>query len=430
MRKAFEKLAQRVDQASDGSISRITKHFDGDNQDPHGQQPMNAFPGNASSSSSHPGGLPDIGAMHSNRKAVYPQPGQRAPGPGHLPPKVASTKYHQSMRFFHPRGHEHTVARDLGFTGVLDGKCVWTWGDTLMGGGSSAFICATDSTSIANLATPMHAVDTALWPNTDNIANWIDCLPHEEADGGLSCYAFGGTNIIEWAPNKGLVFFLKNHRPGGNGEIKGAGVATCEMLHGAVPKSHRTCDTMWNGFEPYYGDVGIAFNAAEGKVYAYGKGPGGDDEASKRTYLCRAPAERALDVNAYEYWDASKQTWGTARLANGEFGTAKLTNDQAIFGWMGMNQSAPFWSNYYNKWMFLYGDSWGYSDVLVMTADRLEGPWDNHGGMKVASTLPEGEGEGFRYCVCGHPEFDDTGKTVLVTWTRNNIIYGTTITWE
>lgn len=408
MRKAFEKLTHNIQSSSEAS---------------HAQQvPMHNAPPTAL------------------RKAVCPQPGRRPPGPGRLPPRVSTTTYHGPMTFHHPSGRPHAVARDLGFTGVLDGHLVWTWGDTLMGSGSQAFICATDSTSIADLARPTHATDTALAPGTSNVANWIPCLAHEDADGGLSCYAFGGTNIVEHAPNEGLVFFLKNHRPGGVGEIKGAGVATCRVTQpGDVPVATRACDTMWNASEPFWGDVGVAYDARDGHVYAFGKGPSCNEEASRRTYLCKVPAARALDVDAYSYWDEATRSWGRQRLANGEMGTAVLGNGQAVFGWMAMNQSAPFWSNWFNCWIFLYGDSWGYGDVKVMTAERLEGPWEAYAGTEVArglpggvvaSTLPEGEGKGFRYCVTGHPEFDDSGRTVYVTWTRENVIYGTTVTWE
>ena len=359
---------------------------------------------------------------------VYPQQGQQPPGPGKMPPKPANVRYMGAMRFYHPRGHQHNVMRDLGFTGIIDGRIVWSWGDTLMGTEDQSMICATDSTSIGNMNDPMGACDTDLAPGTDNVANWIPPNREEEADGGLSCYAFGGTNIIEYAPNKGLVYYLKNHRPGGNSTIKGAGVATVEIDQHNIPHATRIGEKLWNDFEPAWGDVGVAYNSQDGHVYAYGHGPSHDKELCVRTYLCKAPAHEATDVGKYEYWDNSKKEWTRTRLANGHMGTAKVEKEHAVFDWMVMNQAAPFWSNYFNKWMFLHGNCFGFSDVLCRTADKLEGPWHDHG--VVASTLPDGKGEGFRYCATGHPEFDATGKTVLVTWTRNNIIYGSVIEWE
>lgn len=408
MRKAFAKLADKVD------------GFNPRNERP----PANYAP-------------PINYASKPGRKAVYPQPGQREPGPGRLPPKVKSIAHHGKMRFFHPAGHEHIVSRDVGNSGVLDGKVVWGWGDTLMGAGgrgSKANICATDSTSIGDLSNRMNATDTALWDNNTFVANFIPCLPHEEKDGGLVCYAFGGSNVIEYAPNQGLLYFLKIHRPDGKNHIKGAGVAKVYM-EGNVPKCRREMETLWSKEEPCFGDVGIAYDSRDGYVYVFGKGPQQDDEQLvRRTYLCRAPIDRAFDINAYHYWDNGSKAWGPQRrTTHGGFGTAKITYEQAIFPYMAMDRSAPFWSNYFNKWMFLYGNSWGYSDIYVMTADRLEGPWDTHGGMIVASTQPEGgepvAGE-FRYAVNAHPEWDESGKTVFVTWTKLNEIYGTTIEWE
>ncbi|KAI9715294.1 MAG: hypothetical protein M1828_000894 [Chrysothrix sp. TS-e1954] len=363
-------------------------------------------------------------------KAVTPLPGQGQPGPGQMPPKVKNLQYTEPMRFHHPKGHEHKTLRDLGFTGVLDGKIVWTFGDTLMGTHEHNMICATDSTAIGHVSDPMSACDTALYPNSDNVREWIPCNKEEEARGGLSEWAFGGTNIVEIAPNKGLVYYLINHRPGGNGTIKGAGVATCHMGPNNVPEATRAGVQLWNDFEPHWGDVGVAYDPRDDHIYAFGHGPQRDDnELGVRTYLCKAPAHEAMDVDKYSYWNEAQKEWTRQRFTRqGGMGSLKVEMEHAIFGWCAMNQATPFWSNYFNKWMFLHGSCFPDPQVEVRTADKLEGPWEAHG--QIASTLPDGKGEGFRYCVCGHPEFDPSGKTVLVTWTRENIIYGVTIEWE
>lgn len=348
MRKAFAKLASKVDNLESGS-------------------------GSTQTTSSR---APEDEATKSGPKAIYPQPGQREPGPGQLPPKVASATHHGKMRFFHPDGHEHIVSRDVGNSGVLDGKVVWGWGDTLMGAGgrnSKANICATDSTSIGNLSNPMCSTDTALWDNNEFVANFVPCLPHEEADGGLVHYAFGASNVIEYAPNQGLIFFLKIHRPDGKNHIQGAGVARVHMEGRSKPICTRDTETLWTREEPCYGDVGIAYDSRDGYVYAFGKGPQEDDEQLiRRTYLCRAPIEKAVDgdVGSFQYWDQRVRNWTPQRLtSHGMMGTAKLTYEMAIFDYLAVDRSAPFWSNWFNKWMFLYGDSWGYSDVYVMMAD-------------------------------------------------------------
>lgn len=78
--------------------------------------------------------------------------------------------------------------------------------------------------------------------------------------------------------------------------------------------------------------------------------------------------------------------------------------------------------------MLLHAPGWPASTILCRTADKLEGPWQDHGDI---ASLEGGGGnpQGMKYCVTGHPEFDASGKTVLVTWTNSNEIYGATIEW-
>ncbi|KAI9695179.1 MAG: hypothetical protein M1820_008815 [Bogoriella megaspora] len=422
LNKAKQKVDQLVNQNTGGLVaaghagglgSHLERNLhDGSNSAAHGG-----------------GGCPNFDSRHlKNQHPLVPQPGHEAPGPGQLPPKVAKTTYHDRHKFFHPKGYEHDTLRDLGFTGVLDGRIIWTFGDTLMGTEERCMICAVDSTSIGTMDAPMCSLDSALQPNGEFVRNWIPCNEEEENDGGLVCYAFGGTNVIEISPNRGLVFYLKNHRPGGVQTLKGAGIATCYIGEDNVPHAQRVGEKLWTEQEPCWGDVGAVYNAQDGYVYAYGHGPQRDSELISRTFLARAPAHQATDVKAYEYWKNKERIWTRRRQGNGANDMDTVSHDDAIFGWYDMNQSVPFWSNYYNIWMFLHSTGWPVSEVQCKTAERLEGPWFDHG--TVATTQPEGHGEGMRYCVTAHPEFDPSGKMVFVTWTRNNVIWGVTIEWE
>ena len=220
MHKAFGKLHELHDKFSDNA----THHADNNAT----QYPTHG----------HPSGHFDLGAATS-RKAVYPQPGQHPPGPGQMPPKVAKLEYTPKHVFYHPNGKPHEVMRDNGHSCILDGRIIWSWGDTLMGTTEKAFICSTDSTSIGSLDRPMESMDTALWPNSDNVADFIPCTAEEEAHGGLAEHAYGATTIIETEPNKGIVFFLHNHRPGGKDHVVGTGVATVHMGPDHIPRAQR-----------------------------------------------------------------------------------------------------------------------------------------------------------------------------------------------
>lgn len=364
-----------------------------------------------------------------SQRAKIPQPGVTPPGPGTFPPKLLKHTYRPPMRFLRPSGHQHAVMRDLGFTGILDGRIIWTWGDTLMGNHDSCMICAVDSTSIGTLDAKGVTLDSAITPGTRNVANWIDCTPEEEADGGLTKYAFGGTNIVEYPVDsgRGVVYYLKNERPGGISVIRGAGIATVSIDDNNIPHSQRCGTTLWSEDEAWYGDVAAVLNAADNNIYVFGHGPVWSEHLNGRTFLARVPAEHATSLHAYEYWLNSTRSWTPQRQAHGKAGTARLKPEDAVFGWHVMNQATPFWSVYFGCWMVIHGSSWPASDVLCRTAAHLEGPWTDHGGL--CSTAPRGDEVGFRYCITAHPEYDVSGKTVYVTWTRENVIYGVDLEW-
>lgn len=71
---------------------------------------------------------------------------------------------------------------------------------------------------------------------------------------------------------------------------------------------------------------------------------------------------------------------------------------------------------------------WPNSDIYVSTAPKLEGPWSSP--VTLGTTCPTGTCGNLRYCIAPHPEFDDSGKTLLVTWTDANVIHAVKIEWQ
>jgi hypothetical protein len=352
---------------------------------------------------------------------VTPEPGG-PPGPGVLPPKIENVTYLGKLPYDDPR-----IARDLGFSGVINRQIVWTFGDTLLQSvdGGAAVFCASDSSALGDFLHPLAVHDKSL-TSSGCPGEWIPWDSAELANGGGSRYGEGGTNVIEYAPGKGLVWFLKNDRGTGGTGIVGAGVATVTAdASGAV--ATRMDDTMWNPSEPWWGDVGVTYDAQDQNAYVFGHGPS-TAQLSSYVFLAKAPAAEATDVSAYQYWNAATSSWTTQRLGNGQLGTLNVTSAQALFPASALGQSNAFWSTYYNTWMFVYGTGFGYSDVMAMTAPKLEGPWTQ--GFTVASTCPNNVCSAIRYAIAPHPEYDPTGKTLLVTWTDSNVIYAVRITWQ
>jgi hypothetical protein len=382
------------------------------------------MPGDAGSPD---GATPDAGRVGSGLDAgvVYPAPGQMT-GPGALPPQVANVTYLGKLTYDNAE-----IVRDLGFSGVVNGQIVWTFGDTLLDISTTNIpFCSSDSTGLGDVSNPVIVHDKAL--NGSCPAEWI---PYWSTEMNTP-YSFGegGTNVIEYAPNKGLVWFLKNERGNGipgAGMIVGAGVATVTATAGGGAVATRQSDYMWGSpsgsTEPWWGDVGVTYDPIDQNAYVFGHGPS-TASLSNYTYLARVPAAQATDVTKYQYWDQSTKSWTTQRLSNGQNGTINVTSDMAIFPNNAMNQSNAFWSNYYNTWMFVYGAGVGYTDVMVMTAPTLEGPWTT--GFTIASTCPNNTCSAIRYAVAPHPEYDLSGKTIFATWTDSNNIYGVRVAWK
>ncbi len=347
---------------------------------------------------------------------VYPAPGQRAAGGGRLPASASGSEYLGEQKTNIPTG----IDRDLGFSGVVNGQSVWTYGDTIL------------DKSINGIK-PMAYDSVALGEKTDTSkihfknlgsfgqpGNWVPLTPTEKNTGGVSRFAMGGTNVIEYAPGKGLVYYLKNDRQGGVNRLMGAGVAQVEAdANGAsatrtrpVHSANTSTDSdtlLWGPSDPWYGDIGITYDPRDKKVYAYGNGP------DRGVYLARVPATQANDVTAYEYWDQSTQSWYT--------GVKKVDRNQAIFSHHHdtpfqhqeiFSQSNAFWSNYYNAWMFLTSGGYPGTRIAVMTAPKLEGPWTAL--TKVSDACPATNA--VCYAVAPHPEYDESGKTVLVSYTE------------
>lgn len=162
--------------------------------------------------------------------------------------------------------------RDLGFTGVLDGKIIWGWGDVLMGDEKKANICAVDAATIGCMKAPMHSMDTKITPGTPFPQTFLPLNDYETKHGGLSEWTLGCSNVIETSPNNGVVFFHKIHRPGGHNKFLGSGVMTCRIGKGSVPEATRHHDVLWGQDEPKWGDTGAALDGKDGHIYIWGHG--------------------------------------------------------------------------------------------------------------------------------------------------------------
>ena len=137
----------------------------------------------------------------------------------------------------------------------------------------------------------------------------------------------------------GVLFFLKNHRPGGINNLVGAGLATVSMStsYPPIPIVRRLSEYWWDGaVDPWYGDVGAI---RSGKyIYAYGHA-----RSNPFVYLARVKVGEVKRLECYEYWNGAG--WQREKLQN-------YGEKEGVF-WQ-VNQGQVVWSNYWNCFLFVY----------------------------------------------------------------------------
>lgn len=367
--------------------------------------------------------------------AKAPQPTD-AKGPGQLPVKLASSKFLGRQNSKYVDGSPVGVARDLGYSGAINGNILWLFGDCLVVNPDGSYqFDSYDSGALGVMSDPTMVVFSDTWDYGNfGPKNFITTTASEDAAPN-TIWAEGGTNVVETGPGVGLVYYQQNNRTYGSTGIQGCGVADVTMTASGNFSATRSEDRLFSKNEMCWGGAGTVYNAADGYVYTYTGGP------NYSTYVARVPLANVHNAASYSMYNAGTNTWvtGEKRFNAGTGSIPGFPDAYAIddtwsmqgIGWGGMSQSAPFWSNYYNVWMWAHGTVWGYSNILVMTAPNPWGPWTDSGiNVDTGAACPNADcSGGYRYAHMGHPEYDASGKTLVVSWTWANIIFISQLTF-
>lgn len=300
------------------------------------------------------------------------------------------------------------VGRDLGFVGKIQDTLIFTYGDTISQEGD--FFMTSDSSSIGT-DDPLYVLNTQRTFDGDHPTDMI--APQAYWDENSSEDAFGGTNVLPTGHGGGMMFFLKNHRPGGVSTIIGAGVAHVN-LDGPNQNvsTERLAEYWWDtrAGEPNYGDVGAYTDGN----YIYGYGHGCTDRM--HVFLNRAPLLGWTDLANWEYWDGSTNSWTKDRFYNPSDQQALQWNAQDGATWA-VAQGQMVWNAYYQKILWVYTTAFadsanGAYAIMARTADKPEGPWSEETKLYRVQNREEGQ---FVYCAVANPYYDESGKSVVVT---------------
>ncbi|OBR06947.1 secreted protein [Colletotrichum higginsianum IMI 349063] len=331
--------------------------------------------------------------------------------------------------------------RDLGFTGAIAGKWYAVWGDVLWCDAgvtdperdTPGFHGMVRDAVSATTGDPLLVHDLNLGDNQRQ----RQFIPFNASWGEKFETGFGGTSLVETdaAAGTGAVFYLvvslahlprsssvhvvsglangpKNQNAAG---LVGAGIARVDVIDGTptVTRRHGERGYWWPAdSNPQYGDIAAFRDPRSDYIYAWGGPPttvaSSDWVQSSYVYMVRVKAHEAFDLSRYEYWWGRQRGWRTERLTVFTAETAAL--------W-GIGQGQVVWNEFYSCYIFVHLGIGG-GTVFLRTAPAPEGPWTPD--VKIFEAAPiDG---GLVYAGVAHPYLDETGRTLVISFTNNNRI--------
>lgn len=301
-----------------------------------------------------------------------------------------------------PHPSETVAGRDGASSGVIDGRLLWTFGDTFVYEPTpidgSHVVSATGAWATPEapltLEQPVdeNGIPAQLVPYTDAE------LALNRAD-PLNGWSLWPGALIDTGDGELLLLFQRIQRIEGGG-FEGRGLGTARIGAGETI-ARRDPDDLFTAPSPLYGTGGVTVEGDTAYFFAC-------EQIAPLNHGCRvarAPRARADDPGAFEVYDGER--WqsdrGAAAIVIENVGSAHSVAFNAHLGRYLSVTSRPF-SN----------------DVLLRTAERIEGPWPASG---VVVRAEEGgilaAGEGSDYLAQEQPALSaPDGRTVVISYSR------------
>lgn len=309
------------------------------------------------------------------------------------------------------------TGRDGGQSGMLFGKSVWAYGDTVLMSDDAqgtnwhhnSFSFTSDlnaSDGMDGFSEPLDAVGAPLYlvPPTDdeetfNVAHRGDnCL---EKPCNARFGAWPGQPIFDEKNNRGIIPYGLIYAEPGDFNFRGVGYGFAFWSDFATPPERpivaegTTHPTLLFGeSEPNYG---IAPIIRDGFFYAFScEGDG----FVKPCTLGRVEVDRLQDRSAWHYWDGE------------EFVTDRDDADELFDG---ADIMTLHFNEHVGQWMMIYSGP-GTNEAVVRTAPDIWGPYSD---TAVLFTGDRKTTEGWTYDMAVHPEFsEENGRILYVSFSR------------
>lgn len=310
------------------------------------------------------------------------------------------------------------TVRDVGSSGKIDDTIIWVFGDTFAFNEHWQMKNLTCNTAATG---DIHDVQHTTYHNMDNGVPQT-FVPYSEAEhadmvrwnwNGSHRWGLWVSNVVQTGPGEGVVFFQKDLILGKDQKdihSKGTGVARVTLDPELGPIAYRTPEEVfWGPDEPSFGCFTTV--VYDDYVYAYG------GTNYYNCYIARVHKSEALDKSKYEYWTGSSWTSKMPKYP--------LANKEASMFWA-LQAGSIIYSKRFKKWLVIYDTIWMDHSIQMKMSDSLTGPWGPETYF-VAET-PQKKVKTFNnYCMYAHPEYDASGRSLLVSWTdtfKGNIVLG------
>jgi hypothetical protein len=313
------------------------------------------------------------------------------------------------------------LGRDGGYSGVLQGKSIWLYGDTFLASPdeegrtliSDSWSWTSDLNAHAGISGFQERDDSVGAP-TMILPESAEELAYDRAHSGNPCqeqpcgarWALWPSAIIpDTSGNRALIFYMLVSAAPGNFNFQAVGNSVASWrnfqdqpqrptINPPVVADHP--DLLFNQNEPSFGSTALV-NA--GMLYVYGCGTPSTTDKQCRVGRCN-PAD-VLNRSAWTYY-ARNGTW-SSQISDA---VSVVTADNIL------NIS---WNAYLQRYVAVYSAPLSL-DVMMRTASNPEGPWS--GEVKVFAAMPPVQG-GNVYDAQAHPEFNvDNGRVIYVSYSR------------
>lgn len=308
--------------------------------------------------------------------------------------------------------------RDLGFTGVIQGKTYSVFGDTLWcapgvmdpskDDQSTFHGLVRDSVSVAT-SNPLLVHDLHL-NNDSPVPHQLQLVPFNSSWGETQSTGFGGTSLCETDPTnhpgEAALYYLVNQNDAG---LVGAGVARVDVISGTptVVQRYGTNGYWWNYKNvARYGDAAAYKDVNSDYIYLIGGAPNissTDFVQSSYVYQARVHSAQAFNLSAYQYWWGPQVGFNSTILSSFNSNTAVMWN---------VGQGQILYSNYYKTYFYVHLDL--SSEVVIRTASNPYGPWT----ADVVVYKVQTSSGGSAYAGVIHPQFDTTHQTLIISYTN------------